>query len=243
MRNVLVVVAVVAAACASTASASVLFSDDFNDGTVMDGAWEQNTQSPGTYTYVTPTAVADPDPSGTHGNVFKHPALASVPGQTSTVSVFHRITPEAGMTKLIVSADVYTGNSSVRSYVGFSDVVGTALTANAQLNRMGFGSSASYSYYYGSTVTVGPPGYGWHNMSVVFDLENKQVEFKFDGATVGGPIDKATITKFPDTIFLGYQNGSTNAMYWDNVVVEQLPEPTSLVLLALGGLMLRRRTA
>ncbi len=91
----------------------------------------------------------------------------------------------------------------------------------------------------------------WHHVDMVFDLDNKIYDFNLDGGSV--ELDDAawfssaaSLTSIDRVMLTAWGNSATDADFMvDNLVISQVPEPSTLVLLgvAFGGLGLvwRRR--
>ena len=92
----------------------------------------------------------------------------------------------------------------------------------------------------------------WHHVDVILDLDNKNFDFNLDGGgaeLVDAPWWSSTldaaVTPINEAMFTAYGNANTPDFMVDNLVISQVPEPSTLVLLgvAFGGLGLvwRRR--
>lgn len=213
------------------AQAAVVFSDSFESGL---GAWTANTAATqGTYSWGTSTTTTDPVVAHSTGQVWFDQKFSGTPAYT--YQMFHSLPGGAGAgqvnpaaTSLKFTAEVYSAALSVRSYGGFSNVSGTSIgTSGATLARIGFPSATGYRGEYWTTAlqttaTSAAVTNAWHTVTVTYDLANKQVGFTFDGSPVGSsPFANANITAMPNAVTLGYNAGSSNNVYWDNVKVEQ----------------------
>ncbi|MBX2851657.1 MAG: PEP-CTERM sorting domain-containing protein [Phycisphaeraceae bacterium] len=79
---------------------------------------------------------------------------------------------------------------------------------------------------------------GWHTLSITGD--GSSFVYKLNGATVYTDNTVAPEAGLTDTFVQAYNFGDSNySVYWDNI--SAVPEPTSLALLGLGGLMVARR--
>ena len=182
---------------------------------------------------------------GTAGNV------AVWPGSASKESVMFGVTLDGGS-----SAD----------YRAYSSAANTSYpSGNAVYNAPGGAINGSDAYYsvFGGTAApgdqvtlfpgqtgvtdAGEPAFAWRE--VVIDVMNGIATWSIDGLTIA-TVDTSTLTLGGGNILFGHSdtNGSSssdpndsllNVTLIDNIVVT--PEPTSMALLALGGVALLRR--
>lgn len=174
-----------------------------------------------------------------------------------------RSIPETGAPSdaepIIVSVrfrDSAVGNA--RQYIQFLDIS----PALAQLISLGVynstgGSVADNNTYYAARLAFGPnagwfllndPGVatrsaGWHELKFV--MKDTSIEFYVDGTL--GKVKQHSVaagTNSFDQIRIGSGLSTANGdAYYDDILIEKVPEPATLLLLGLGGLFLRRRTA
>jgi len=115
---------------------------------------------------------------------------------------------------------------------------------NADDVYVGFGADASYGNPGNSTRFINAAGTGpasqWQQVELTMDFVNKTYTFALNGNTLPGTTniafngDAATASQIQQFMF--YHLYSTNSRFViDDVVVESVPEPTSMALLALGG--------
>jgi len=96
----------------------------------------------------------------------------------------------------------------------------------------------------GTSVNFPPPdNTTWHDFAIVYDPATGTTDFYKDTVLItthAGPLNKTLGSVQVDDTPPGA--GTANNILWlDNLVVGTVPEPASLILLGLGGLLLRRR--
>ncbi len=245
MKGIMIVLGILGVT-AWPALGALPFHDDFESGM---GNW---TQFPGSAAALSltgpdPWKSIDPGPWGVHEG-FSARQSSLVAGGNGIAS-YHNFGAQSGYVK----AEVYLFEDLVTS----ADPVQAAMTLTAQDGggapdfadylRIGIlqfsGTNAVYSFRTASggfTQTTVARKSGWTKLGIEADavVDGGQVRFYIDDVPVGTSTrtgaDLAAIT-------LG-QNFSNNENFWyDGVRVT--PEPASLLLLGLGGLLLRRRRA
>lgn len=80
---------------------------------------------------------------------------------------------------------------------------------------------------------------GWHHMEAV--VTSSRIEFRIDGLTAGEVGTGLPLGVNCIVIGTGLAITNANTMWVDNVRVEIIPEPWTLLLLTFGGIALRRR--
>lgn len=163
-----------------------------------------------------------------------------------------------------------TVNANIRHYGTLQDydpasaqllAIGTT-TASTKDLRTGLAATVTdYNTYYCARITfgTGAPNWfllngdgaptrsrGWHEMKII--VKNNTVDFLIDGVSGVQGLSAATYNIASglswDHISVGSGLSSPNGVgYYDDVKLQILPEPVSLMLLAVGGLFLRRRRA
>lgn len=237
---------------ASTASAAVLLQDDFEsyaDTAALDAAWpiaDRTTNPSGG-----PATFLDSGPAGsTNTSKTIHNTT-----RTSRSRFFPNTAPTAAE-PLVMSLDIYDSNAAdtgINQYAqirAFNDA--SALT---QLISLGISSLGPDDTNYQARVAFGSVNWislnadrstGWHSFTA--EIFPDSVNFYVDGVldtTVTG-ITGGVGDSFSQ-MFAGPTGLSNRAEegYYDNVLVQSVPEPTALAALGLGGLALlvRRRRA
>lgn len=88
----------------------------------------------------------------------------------------------------------------------------------------------------------------WYDFEYIVDMPNKTVDIKVkeSGASTWaatllgvGFVYAADVSSLDQ--FKAYADNAGVDLYLDNLVVEQIPEPATMILLGLGGLLIRRR--
>lgn len=142
---------------------------------------------------------------------------------------------------LRLTGSLYMGNSSsMTAAFGMASPAGTWGTF---WGRLYFASGDIYAYNGGSasgrSLLTTYATNTWYDMTVDYDFVNHRYGVTINGTDYGAsfilPDGK------PDRIRLSAGNGGTMNVWFDNVALSQVPEPATLALLAIGGLVILRR--
>jgi hypothetical protein len=251
--------AMIALVSASSSNAAILLQDNFDgyaNQAAFEAAWPIVTAPSGTLS----TAQSVSAPNSIHyaantTNVQRNQRLFTETGNPSASNIVR------------FSFDFYDSNSALAPYRQQHNLQdGTAPSGGGQLVSMGLNnnltSAAEGGNYYmarilgansnGGTASqyfklndAGAPlrSTGWHNLAV----EISDVDFKFyvDGILAETTPQTGLTLRSYDVVRLGSGLSSTAETYVDNVNVETIPEPATVVLAGLGGagllLVARRR--
>jgi hypothetical protein len=246
------------AAAAKPASGAILLSDNFDsyaDQAAFNVAWPAIGTSGTLSTTQSVTA-----PNSIHNSTAAHRNQATFT-ESGTPSATNPIT---------FSFDFYDSNATASPYRHHTNLQdGTGPTLGGQLIAMGlnnnmFNADDGGNYYMarvlgydGSAGAVGGDGpgtffklnqgaaplrsTGWHNLQAV--ITDTDIKFYVDGILSATEVTSIAASRSFDVVRLGSGLTATQETFYDNVFVgnEPVPEPTSLTLLALGGLALIRR--
>lgn len=209
-------------------------------------------------------------PNATHLTLTQEQSVSptqSVKGQTTATRDYLGFSETGTLTGssdyIVFKFSFYDSNAGTNPYRQYAELDdGTAPSGSMQLIAMGLNNNLLNSAGAGPRYMARILGYtpagstsgaffklddpgaparstGWHTLEArVFDTE---VRFYVDGilsktANTSGLTDRSY-----DTVKVGSNLSSTAVAYYDNVYVARLPEPTTVCLLALGGLVLSRR--
>ncbi len=213
---------------AGSASAAVLFQDNFEAGL---GAWTQCTQAVGStsYTWGTAQTANDPQSGGTRGKNWFFQG-----GTSKAYEQFHPITIHPAATQIKLTVDLWGVSTAPRAFAGFASAnTSNALVvgANNGFYRAGFNSgSARVTQAYTGAATTTQSGTAltfaaWHTLVLTIDnplAKTQTYSASWDGTSQGTWSNTMSGTS-PNLncVFLGYNYGATSSSYWDNVLVEQ----------------------
>ena len=123
------------------------------------------------------------------------------------------------------------GNVSGYPIIGYTELLESFVVWNDDVGGwIELGKTADFAYG------------DWYKL--MFDLHTNEIRFTVEGPTGATLGHSDTLTwgtkEFSNVIIQSYNYGEDYHVYWDNLEV-YTPEPTTLALLGLGGLMLVRR--
>lgn len=226
---------------------SIFYSEDFQSGSntthPSDIAWAGIGQSSRT------TVVSDPTASG--NSVLR---MNMESGNNNGSGLAITFTNESAPTQAVVNFRFYINQINTvnnldvfralnKTSAGASDG-NTAFGIFVQNGHFLFsGKGASpYRQDTGIAATTG----AWHTISLQYDLSASANAFvlTIDGNapitySTSGSISPVEIRR----IFLAqYGNMASTTVYWDDIVISDIPEPASLGMVGLGGLVMLRRS-
>ncbi|MFH0979925.1 MAG: PEP-CTERM sorting domain-containing protein [Planctomycetota bacterium] len=261
----LVVMAVLAPAV--MAQPQLVMSEPFNyvNDAALNAVWNANATAPGPLPYRLDLAFGDPAPS-----YWMNPVVSGAPTGNRLARNLGGSFNGTDEFPLIFSMDFYLEDSGgppnywnlARSYVELRGYSGGSYGIGTLDNLLALGVNSnsddgqySVQYYQGRALytpsvpladwltirdaPVGKRALGWHELLVAVDSDS----FDFYVDDVLGESVLRGAGNFPFNCVVlgsGYTTGGWDS-WADNVRVEIVPEPASLVVMALGGLALLRR--
>jgi hypothetical protein len=236
------------------ASATIVLNEPFNyaDNAALNAAWNAFSTNP---TYTLDTAFGNAQPSYSLPNLAANNSnrLARNLGADYNGSdaqpmefSFDIYLPSNGATALWGNARQYV---ELRGYSGnvygsgtLENVVAIGLnnaSTDAQSNRYFQGRVTNWYTLDAFSSTGTYRTTGWHTLMA--QIKSSTIDFYFDG-TLAETISRPNSNGF-DCVALGSGLTSGGWGFWaDNVRVETVPEPATLLVLGIGSLILRRRS-
>lgn len=250
-------------ALASVANATVVFSDSFDsyaDQAAFNAVWNVGLAGGGallsTEQAYSPTqAIKQPNNTTAYASGHDITAVSGSDAQPLVWSFrFYDSTQAANLRQFATIRDNAPSLAQLVAIGAYND---TTLTKDRHTGNSV--TSADLNTYYATRVAFSPgpnwfilngPGAptrstGWHELKAVF--KDTTVEFYIDGVnalsdlTTSYAATAGAITFDRVTVGSGLSSAA-GAAWYDDVKVELIPEPTTLALLAVGGLLLRRRS-
>jgi hypothetical protein len=238
MKRICLLGLVAIIAIAGTANASFWLEENFESG---QNGWTMNN---GTWA----TGTVD----GQHGTSFYDADGAII----RATKAFNSGTSDV----IIMTAKWYqiaAAGAQGRAWVGIQTQSSGTPAVGAALARLGTNNLGNYQFHAyngglviqdtGTPINAAAAG-KWHDLMIKMTMSTKTIEWKLDG-TSGSYSNSALARPNGVTIGYNYSNGTAGSapdsgVYFDNITVgDEIPEPATLALLALGGLFLRRRVA
>ncbi len=244
-------------------SATVVFSNDFEDGNLDPEVGSWTFSSTPTVTGVVPTAVAnDPTLGNNVGLIDQGQILALELGLTGAVPITPGYTAEisfdwaarrtSGNSKTIfIDALDSNGDIVVRLVMGDSGAFGNG---GSDRQRPGHDPTSAGAVNTANTIFGSPPGSFWwgsDGSTATFDvirdahvsLSISATSFDFSTTNAGGTsfstsgVGNRDAGTYDDIASIELSSAGTNyGFYLDNFVVEGIPEPSSALLLGFAGL-------
>lgn len=235
--------------CAGLAQATTVFVNENFDGYANQAAYEAAWTANATHMTLSQEQAAS--------------GLNSVKGSTTATRDYLRFAETGTLTgsteEVIFRFKFYDSNAGINPYRQYAELDdGTAPTGNLQLVAMGLNNNLLNSAGAGPRYMARVLGYngggffklddagaparstGWHTMEA--RIGDSQIRFYVD-TILSKTIDISGISpdRSYETVKVGSNLSSTAVAYFDDVYVARTPEPASICLLAVGGLMLARR--
>lgn len=240
--GMLAAVAALVTVVTAWATPVVLVDDNFeySSQAAFEAAWPNT----GTAAAVLSTEQAK---SGTH----------SVKATTAAMRSGKPFTPTtpSNAEPVVFSVSYYDSKGSAAAYRQYATLLDDAGSGNGQLISLGLNNNLSSSSYMARIVGYNAGAFfkldgtgvptrstGWHTLQAV--VSEVDIKISVDGV-LSKTIDISNKTTFPnrsyDQVRVGSNYTSGAVAYFDDVYVAKTPEPATLAVLVLGGLMMSRR--
>jgi len=252
-KNGVILSSVIVALSATTTLAGVLYKEDF-----QSAAPGQQLSTLG-FTYPAPGTSAVVQNTAEVGLAFDG-RLGNGSSQTGGVPAVRHTIPTAspGATSVEISIDAWIpGPNANQAFELFGNGPGDARWADiskggGNFSSNFFNSSGGYVSTYTFPGTSGLTNQTV-NMKIVYDIATNMIHTELNGMSSPSlALDPGSHTRMTEIEIYNDQRGGVNdpatgqGSIWDNLMVTQIPEPASVALLGLGGIVclgrLRRRT-